>query len=1222
MVNRMRWLLGFCILAMVPSAALAQSDTASVSGRVTDASGAVIVGAQVQATQVETNTTASGETNGEGLYAFTNLRSGTYRLSVSKAGFKTITKVGLILHVQDSVEQNFTLPLGSVTEAVTVTATAVHAETQNTQMGEVIEGSSIRAVPLVSRSYTDLLALQPGVSNTASQLTGAYSGQFESAGFALPLISGDENSGALSVNGMREAGNGFVLNGATVGEAGFGGTAAIPNLDSIAEFRILTNNFDAEYGNYSGGQVNVITKSGANALHGSLYEFVRNSDFDSRGFFDPTRGAYHQNQFGGTFGGPIKRAKVFFFADYQANRKVVGESATIPGLPSPAELGGNFLDRAGLMTGSIDGPYFAQILNQRMGLPAGTLFTGESYFSSGCTTESQCVFPGAVIPKAAFDPVASNILALNIFPTAATGCTSTGCTFSTTAFPQRLTDSKGSGRMDAHTHWGNIAGYYYFDDYTRNDPYWFAPLPLLPGFNALNTGRTELVNVGDTKTLGPSAVNEIRLEYVRLAPTINKPSGGTTESLSALGFVTGAATLGIDPLNASQGVPELDFLGFSVGVPSRILKLFENTAQVLDNLSKVVGTHTLKFGGSFHYTQLTENLSNIENGNFGFGGGETGIDFADFLIGAPSYNPSIGTPGYEQGQSPPSYGRNHYAGAYGQDSWRVRPNLTLNYGLRWEFSTPWSEHYNRIQTIVPGLQSVVFPGSPTGWVFPGDPGIPSTLAPTRYNNFAPRLGLAYSPDVQGGILGKLLGGSGHTSIRLGYGLFYSTFEGSTTFNEIGDPPFGNFVGSCTSPLLDTAFQDRATGGPECGVGQKFPVPPIPTNVSAKNPDNSINWSIFIPLASDPAFASTARLPYAEDYELSLQRQFGSATLLTVSYVGTQGHRLLATLESNPGSPALCLALNALGATTVPVQGVSYPCGPGDENTVFVLPAGAVPPQGSYPFTGTLGNDTCPSGSTCVPGTRPIFNPAFFGSNGYFATIGNSSYNSLQVNLRHSSRRAQFLVGYTFSKSLDNASGYGEEINPINSRLSRALSAFDITNNFVASYSYSLPLDKLGGPNKLTNGWSLSGITRFSTGVPVTLIEADDNSLLGTSFSGPQPLPVDTPDFAGGSVGITDPRTSPNHAYFNTSLFTSSAIGQEGNSPRRFFHGPGVNNWDVALLKDTQLTDRLGLQFRAEFFNVGNHAQFLTPSGNLSSNFGVVTLAAAPRIGQLALKLTF
>jgi hypothetical protein len=253
------------------------------------------------------------------------------------------------------------------------------------------------------------------------------------------------------------------------------------------------------------------------------------------------------------------------------------------------------------------------------------------------------------------------------------------------------------------------------------------------------------------------------------------------------------------------------------------------------------------------------------------------------------------------------------------------------------------------------------------------------------------------------------------------------------------------------------------------------------------------------------------------------------------------------------------------------------------------------------------------------GTRTALGPNFV-SDGYFITNGQSSYNSLQINLRRSARSLTFLAGYTFSKSLDLSSAYGEQVNPFTPKLSRALSAFDQTHNFVFSYTYSLPFDRLPGPKRLTNGWQLSGITRFTTGVPVTLYETDDNSLLGTAYAGPLPVGIDTPLFTGTSVHFPDPRRTGN--FFDSTQFVLEPLGGLG-SRRRFFHGPGTNNWDMALLKDTQLSERTRLQFRAEFFNVFNHTQFNAAQGNVNSTgFGSVTSAAPERIGQLSLKLLF
>jgi hypothetical protein len=1217
-------------LALITCGALFAGVTASISGTVTDPSGAVVAGATVTATNIETSVVTTQTSNGQGFYSFQSLPLGTYTISVQQAGFKAYSQTGLVLQVNQAATVDVKLQVGAATEKVEVSSSALHVDTESTQMGEVITGKEMTDVPLVSRSYTDLLTLQPGVAPSASQMTGAFAGPFISAGFAAPLVSGSLNSGALSVNGMRESENGFILNGVLVQELGFSGAGAIPNLDSLAEFKILTNNFDAEYGNYSGGLINVVTKTGTNGYHGNVFEFLRNTDFDAANFFDRgQRGAYHQNQFGGTFGGPIIKDKIFFFADYQGNRLIQGVTQRITGAPTEDLEGGNlasveslFVDGHGNPT-TVNGAAFAtQLTNQFASTTGQVVASGEKYFFPGCNSTNPatgCVFAGGVLPTGAFNPISANLLPF-IQPSNGVDPNTGLPTFTTNSGAIDLNDNKFSGRVDANSRFGLLTAYYYFDRFNRVDPYWPGNQPVYPGFSVDAKGTTHNVNLGDTKTFSSASVNEFRIGYFRLDTAFNQPLGGKGITLASLGFASGANRgPGIFPVvPALEGIPEIDFNDFVIGVPSRPNGLLDNIYQLLDNYSKIIGTHTLKFGAQFHYDQLEENLlDNVSNGNFFFGssGGtsETGSDFTDFLIGAPSQ--------YVQGQAFPSYGRNWYFGMFAQDSWRVKSNLTFNYGMRYDVSSPWKTKFNQFQTLIPGEQSVVFPGSPTGWVFPGDPHVPTTLAPTRWNNFAPRLGLAYSFGEHDGWLGKLLGKPGDTSIRAGWGIFYATFEGSTDFNEIGDAPFGDFSGQ-SQPNFAAPFTNRATGQ---SILNFFPVAPPPKHFSAKNPASGPPYdtlaeffSAFGTISSSPAFFNGNRLPYSEEYELSIEHQITSSDLLTLSYVGTQAHRLLSSISANPGSPSLCLALAAEGAS-VPGSSPPVTCGPGGENNIYVAPDNSVSLGTRAPFSGVaLPTCTGVSGGTVLPnGTCGIIP---FGNDSYFKTVGSSSYNSGQINYRHTSGRLQTLIGYTYSKSMDDSSGYGEQINPVNHRLSRGLSAFDSTHNFVASYNYTLPIDKLAGPTRLTHGWGISGITRFSTGLPVTLVENDDHSLLGTAFGGPIILPVDTPDQVG-PLQVQNPRNGGQ--YFSPAAFAPSAVGLEGDARRRFFHGPGINNFDFALLKDTKINERFDMQFRAEFFNIFNHAQFLTPGGILGTgSFGQVPGTLPGRIGQLSLKLYF
>ena len=490
-ISRLCCVAGISLLVLAAFCGVSRAQTttaATVSGQVTDPQGKVVPAVTVVFTNINTGVPSSTQTNGDGIYSLPTLQPGIYRANVTRDGFKSIVKSDIELHVQDQASINFALELGSVSETVTVSGPAPLVDTERTEMGEVITGSHMTAMPLNGRSFTDLLALQPGVVPVSSEF------------YASPSPSGELNPGNLSVSGQREAANGFIVNGGNVNEATANGTAIVPDLDSIAEFRIQTNNFDAASGNYSGGLVNVVTKSGTNQFHGDVFEFLRNPNLDARNFYSGSRAVLHRNQFGGTIGGPIRRDKVFFFADYQGTREVQGLDTGLIPVPSQADRAGNLSDVSSQLTRAVTGPFFANSLSQELGYPVSV---GEPYYASGCTTSSQCVFPNAVIPQSVISGPAAALM--KYIPEANVA----GGFFSTSAYPQTLRDDKWSYRTDANTGWGMLSAYYSFDDYSLLNPY---SADNLPGFTAGFPGRGPAAYLGRYKIHGPQHGERIAVE--------------------------------------------------------------------------------------------------------------------------------------------------------------------------------------------------------------------------------------------------------------------------------------------------------------------------------------------------------------------------------------------------------------------------------------------------------------------------------------------------------------------------------------------------------------------------------------------------------------------------------------------------------------------------------------------------------------------------------------
>ncbi|HTX36858.1 MAG TPA: carboxypeptidase regulatory-like domain-containing protein [Bryobacteraceae bacterium] len=1159
----------------LPLAIAAFGQTGGVGGTVTDASGAPVGGVLVRVVRDggELETTATSDA--VGAYRFGGLAPGAYELRVNREGFLPFRRGGVPVAAGGRASVDIQLLVEPRHEAITVVESAVQVETAGGQLSAALSASQLSAVPVNGRSYTDLLSLAPGVAPFSSQQPNAV----VMSGCTSAPPSGDLNPGNLSVGGQRETANAFVVNGSSAQEDFNMGAAMVPNLDSILELHVLTGTFDAERGNFSGGQVLVTTKSGTDQWHGSAFEYLRNTDLDARNYFAPERAAYGRNQFGGTLGGPLRANRVFLFADYQGTRMTEGIETGRIAVPSVAERSGDFSDAAGDLTGKVNGSYWAGLLAQKLDYGVAA---GEPYYFPGCASPSDCVFPGAQIPQRAWSAPAKALLPYIPQPNVGTGI------FSSASGNETLRDDKGSVRIDANTRWGALSGYYSGDDYGLNNPYPTGQGGAnVPGFSAISLGRAQLATIALT-TAGAQTVNELRVGYLRDAGNIGQPAGGVGPTLASQGFVDGSGKPGIVPLAPQyEGIENVAFNDFTIGDTITGVDQANNTYQWSDGFSRAIGKHMFKTGAEIHQDQVNINPDATYNGSFLFQGTETGSDFADFLLGVAS--------SYAQGDSRAFYLRNRYAGIYAQDSWQVHPNLTINYGLRWDLLPPWREKYNQLQTMVPGQQSVVYPGAPEGLVFPGDPGIPDTLAPARYTNFAPRLGLAYSPNATSGILGKLFGPSGATSLRAGYGVYYTAIEGLSAGIMSANPPYGYDYTSLAPPLFATPFVTAATGQ---DVGQRFPSPIPDAAATASHPNAAIDWPQYLPVTGVPSFFHRNVTPYSESYTVSVERQLAKGTVLSASYAGSQSHHLLVLISANPGNPALCLSLSQ----PQDVMPGSAVCGPFGESGTYVTPAGET-----------------------IDGTRGPFSSQFAAVT-YQKTMGNSSYHSLQTSLRHAGAHGQAAISYTYGKSLDQSSSLAEPVNPVNPRLSNALSAFDMRHNFVASYEWIVPAVRVRGHGgQWLQGWAISGVARFTTGLPVTLVNNDDTSLLGSIPNGINNNGVDTPDYQPGDLQVNNNPRSGRPA-FNTALFTLPALGQLGTAARRFFYGPGMANWDAALRKTVRLEEGRSVEFRLEAFNLLNHAQFYGPAavdGNISSaNFGQIGAAAPPRLVEIAVRFGF
>ncbi len=1218
-----------------------------VRGTVHDPSGAVVPGAKVTAIDQSTNLPRATTTTAQGTFEFPVLQVGRYTLKVEVNGFKTYVERDIEVNIGHVVVLNPKLSLGAVTQEVTTVAAAPLIETTSTQLGNIATARTVVELPLNTRDTYQLLQLQPGVSSEVGS----------------NLFYGSDQPGVVSVNGGRGRMNNYMVNGGDANDQFVNLPGVQPSPDAIQEFRVLTNTFDAEYGRNSGSVVNVVTKSGTNKFHGDVYEFLRNGALDARPFFNATVPSFTQNQFGATLGGPIQKDKTFFFSSYEGLRLSQGIFSSLVPVPSSTERQGVFTNGQPF-AGTLSDSNVASVLNSRPGCATAVSAEGGAPIAAGTAYAS--IFPGNVIPTSCFDPTALDLM--NRYVPLANAA---GGNFQASPLHHERSDQITERIDHAISDTQQLTGYYYFQDVHDVEPFSFfqAAGANIPGFGSLNNSRFQQASLTHTWTVNPTMVNVARFAYFRegqaqldapLSTNLVQNSCATVPASQCFSDPANPA-LGITPgLGAKfEGVPSIAVSGgFAIGNNFEgQLPQAGNTFEWSDNLSKVIGNHTTKFGADVQRNQFNQTLYFNVNGEFSyFGGGpnDPGLSLANgtqdltpnYLLGLPD--------SYTQGAANYEYIRDTGVYLYGQDSWKIKPNLTLNYGLRWELDTPLADIAHHVQTFRPGQNDTIYPCQlspaseqslglsstacgpgtagasifPTGLVIPGDKGIPAGLTQTYYKSFAPRIGLAFSPDWNDGVLSKITGGPGKTSVRMGWGIFYNPIEQLVLEQFSAEPPFGG-SSVLSNTLFNTPFE-----------GQNGSISPNPFN-GIKNPipGQPVDWSIFRPIVLFGQFQPDMRTQYMDQYNFTIERQLSTSTVLTLGYVGTQGHRLLATHDLNFGNAQTCLDLQNISnyyANSNPTLSSNLACGPFFADSSFSIPAGAIPagmtlhlPYGSVSqvtgpnnpaitlvglrrYSSPLCQPT--TGVGCPPDGVPVFGSIFAQD-----TIANSNYNSAQVSVeRKFAKGLQFLGAYTFSRCFDEASSFENVLNPLNFQSSYAPCLFNGDNRFVLSYYWEFPVPKYSGfAGKLLDGWAMSGITTLQSGFPIRITSSSDIELMNSAdFEFPG-----EPNFTG-TLQTMNPRNGA-HYFFNTAAFTQPALGTIGNSPRSVCCGPGINDFDMAFLKSTPLTEGTRMEFRAEFYNLFNHAQFLQPDGNITdSTFGQVLSVRDPRLIQFALKLIF
>jgi hypothetical protein len=1094
---------------------------AEVDGVVSDPSGNIMIGAQVTLIQTETQTPHSGITDAQGRFLIGNLPPGPYRLDVKAAGFKDYRQTGIILQVGRTIEIDVSMTVGAVTESVDVVANASMVETKDSAIAQVMEQRKIVDLPLNGRNLTQLLTLTGGGTTTpAGDLTGSKN------------IQGTNGSGTFSVAGGQANGVNYLLDGGDNNDSFSNVNLPIPFPDAVQEFSVQTNALQAQFGLHPGAVVNIVTKSGTNALHGDLFEFLRNYDLNARqkGLVEPSgsvvqppRDSLKRSQYGGTAGGKIIRDKLFFFGGYQQTTQRSNPTNNTAHVPTALTAIGDF------------------------SVQDATVANGGCQASKAITLKDPLTglaFPGNKIPIAREDPAAAKLL--NGYLPQSTD----PCGIFLYAYPLNNPDWQVIGRVDyvrsdKHTMYGR---YYIYN---------FTALTAFDGKNALTTGspgnkdETNTATFGDTYTLSSTSVNSFHATWDRRADNRGvSPSMFGPNSLGINGFQENMS-------NTYMQITVTNY--FNVACGTCAPGYFNiNNYQLSDDYTKTKGKHQISVGFDFRKEQFNSLNNQQSNGQWTFSGSASGDALADVFLGK--------TGGLTDGNALSDYMRQTIFAAYVQDTWRVTPHLTVNVGVRWEPAQPTVDKQCRgnqftLANFLAGVHSTQYPTAPAGLLFGNDAGNANgcQFSNSHWLDSSPRLGLVWDPS-----------GTGKQTIRAAFGLMHDATELFYPERWTTNPPYASSVG--------LGQNIGATGA--AGIAGPFSNPWLGVPGGDPFPSNGT----FPASAQYVTIPPNVKATYMMQWNLSYSRQFGQNWLATATYIGNKTNHLLGTTDLNFSQPAA-------NATT-------------SNEPARRLLAQLNPTQGAF-YSNIIQTDDG----------------------------GTSSYNGLLLKLEHRfSSHFSFLTNYTWSHCISTVD-FGNELanlyyqQPNNRNAEKASCNFDRRQIFNTSLVAETGGFGNGFVKQLTMGWQISPIISIYSGQPINVTDSTDVSLDGEST-----YTVDRPNV--NSAASSYPHTT--NQWFNPAGFVGSCAvaawlnapgcqtpGTFGNSGHDVIIGPGSINWDMSVSRKFKFTERWKMEFRSEFFNIMNHANWSNPTTAMNSTtLGQVTGFGQPRLIQMGLKLYF